>query len=31
MVLAIDVMHVCGLSNEMRAQLQPKKTKVRPY
>ena len=31
MALAIDVMHGRGLSTEMRTQLQPKKTKVRPY
>ena len=31
MALAVDVMHGCGSSNEMRTQLQLKKTKVRLY
>ena len=31
MALAINVIDRCGPSNEMRHQLQPKKTKVRQY
>ena len=30
MVLAVDIMYGHGLSNELCAQLQPRKTKVRP-
>ena len=29
--LAVNIMDRRGLSNEMRRQLKPKKTKVRPY
>ena len=31
MALAVDIINRRGLSNEMHCQLQPKKTKVRPY
>ena len=31
MALAVDVIDRRGPSNEMRRQLQPKKTEVRPY